>query len=92
MKSIDVTEFTFMILGKSNRNIEKVMEKLKELNIGGVDVKMGKLVEQKNVEFDYGGSYDTYMTDKCTFKGIKDKGSAIGRNVSKLKEITNVKR
>lgn len=85
-RTTNVTKFEFFIKGVSEKNIQKVTSVLKELGIGSVDVKVGKLKKTVSVEFDHGSSYNTVNTDLSKFIGIKHDYSYSGEDVSEMKK------
>lgn len=83
-RTTNVTKFEFFIKGHSDKNNEKVAKVLKELGIGSVDIKQGKLVKNETVDFEH-GSYSTVNTNLSKFIGIKKDYSYTGEDVSVMK-------
>jgi hypothetical protein len=84
-RTTNVTKFEFFIKGQSDKNIDKVVSVLKELGIGSVDIKRGKLVKREEVVFDHGSGYHTANPRMSEFIGIKRDYAYSGEDVSEMK-------
>jgi len=84
-KTTPVTKIEFFVKGTSEKQINKIIIALKNLGVGSVDIKKGKLELDTSVKFNYGSSYNSANTHLSKFIGIYGKGEYSGEDVSVIK-------